>query len=219
MLSTIAAAFGVPAQVPEGAAGQALVAEAAPALGMVFAATLAERLFCPEEYERYGASQAATLASLPKHSLLLDVGAFDGSNALAFAAAGHEVFAFEPSPSKAPVIQALFSASKDSARLKLFSMAVSDATGTLPFYVKTQAASRSEAIASGFDGSEQDQLSEPPWPAKKINVPVTTLDDAVREQLMEQRTRPPSPPLTKKTNAQSAPRALSPRNASPHCLP
>eukprot|EP00966_Prymnesium_polylepis_P176172 4077752-Prymnesium_polylepis.3 len=147
--------------------------------------TAAARRWCPEVLaapkHRGTASGGPVIEALRKQppGLVLDVGAYDGAQALAFAATGHRVYAFEPSPSKAPLIRAAFEASAHAARLTLFPVAVSNETGSTAFYVTTQRSSRSRTIHNGFDGSEQDQLDPPPWPSNRTVVRVDTLDNVV----------------------------------------
>ena len=137
----------------------------------------ADRRFCPEEDENKGGLERA-LRTLTR-GLTIDVGSYDGTNALSYARAGHEVIAMEPSPSKRAPIEALFAASGHSDSLKLLPIAVSNQTGSLAFYVSTQQGTRSSIIQNGATGSEQDQLDQPPWPSTRVEVPVSTLDAVV----------------------------------------
>ena len=143
---------------------------------VVYPASSLELRWCPEGDTT---ALSASLKAIPR-GLVIDVGAYDGENALEYATAGHEVYAFEPSPSKAPIIEAAFRASPYRQSLRYFAMAASNVSGTtLPFYVSQETSSRSATIKNGDMGSEQDMLSEPPWPHIKVEVPVTTLDESI----------------------------------------
>lgn len=136
--------------------------------------------FCPESYES-GEGQLVKALHKEPRGLVLDVGAFDGTNAIEFAKAGHEVFSFEPSPSKRPLIEKAWRMSSvPPADLRLFSMALSNKSGTADFWVRRQYGGRSAVINSGELGSEQDMMGpKPSWPAERVEVPIDTLDHII----------------------------------------
>lgn len=106
-------------------------------------------------------------------SLCLDVGSFDGSNAIQFArAACDTVLAFEPTPSKIERIQRAFNTSGMAQKLQLFPMAMANFSGKTSYW-----------LANGDKGSQQDQLSQPKWGGSRhVEVPVDTLDNVVGDR-------------------------------------
>ena len=126
---------------------------------------------------------AQTLARLKQNlsasprGLVLDVGAFDGKDALAYAKAGYEVVSFEPSPSKAARIRSTFAraSSQVAARITFHAMAVGDG----------EAAGKNITFWIVNGGQQQDQIAKPTWTGADktslvpVEVPVTTLDAAV----------------------------------------
>ena len=142
----------------EGIRGDAVVYPAAPHI----------QRWCPE---LKGAGQTAgtmtvsnTLGVFPP-SIVVDVGAFDGEDAVGYAAAGHTVFSFEPTPSKARAIEAKVQASGYASRITFLPMALSNRSGTADFWV------------SDASGSQQDQLDKPTWAgARRVSVTIDTLD-------------------------------------------
>lgn len=175
--STLVLFLPIASALPEAYASLVLLPAAETTIGLVHARTSAERIFCPEQAEN-GNELSAALAALPR-GLTLDVGSYDGSNAIAYAAAGHQVLAFEPSPTTSALINRTFASSPQAVDLKLYPMAVSNASGVLPFYVSEQRGTRSNIVHDGTDGSEQDMLTEPSWPHHRVDVSVITLDEAV----------------------------------------
>jgi len=142
---------------------------------LVHAPTQLSRRWCPDD----ASSEIGNVAmrALPP-GLMLDVGAYDGVDSLRFAATGHRVYAFEPTPSKKAKILDAFAKSPYAEQLQLFPMCVSNSSGTTAFYVTTQYNPGLED-GDGSLGSQQDQMEPPPWPATRFDVPVTTLDDVV----------------------------------------
>ena len=73
-----------------------------------------------------------TLLKIPPGQLVIDVGAYDGSNAIMMAKAGHKVISMEPTPSKAAKIKKTL---EDAARrgmsgsVKFFPWAASNFSG------------------------------------------------------------------------------------------
>lgn len=100
---------------------------------------LGERLrtWCPAQGRNHRSlSLERNLARLPAKSLLLDIGAFDGGDAISFArSGGHRVLSFEPSPTKQDAISALLTAANLSAAVTLHWMALSNFTGASFFEV------------------------------------------------------------------------------------
>lgn len=110
------------------------------------------------------------LSRLPP-SLVVDVGAHDGTTSRQYAQAGHAVIAFEPSPSKLEKLRKL---QHKMPNVSFEGVALGAASGETSFFV------------SG-GGSEQDMLSRPPWAEsavamgraapREVRVPVRRLDD------------------------------------------
>lgn len=112
----------------------------------------------------------------PSPSLCLDVGSFDGKNAIAFVRKGcSSVYAFEPTPSKIKRIRTTLKRSKMEQNVTLFEMAAGNVTGTTSFWLSAVEGSKDRDA-----GSEQDQLDRPQWgAAKEVKVRVDTLDQVV----------------------------------------
>jgi len=110
---------------------------------------------------------------------MLDIGAHDGSDALAFAEhSGHRVYSFEPSPSKVARVRESFAASNLAPLLTLYPMALSNASGTVDFWVKAMLPGQQGALSS-TQGSQQDMLSKPEGPATRVEVESGRLDSVV----------------------------------------
>lgn len=128
------------------------------------------------------ASLAALLAQAPK-GLVIDVGAFDGGDAVAYAKAGHEVLSFEPVPSKHAKIEAAFRASGVGSQITLHKVALSDHMGAANFSVsKPIRKSESNRVVGGY-GSQQDGMYVP-WSdgVTLVEVPLVTLDSVVGDR-------------------------------------
>jgi FkbM family methyltransferase len=99
---------------------------------------------------------------------VLDVGCFDGTDAIRYASnGGHRVYAFEPTRSKLKGIRERLRTAGLTQNVTLFNMALSNYTGTTTFWVS-------------LAGSQVDQLSKPKWGgATPVEVRVDTLDNVV----------------------------------------
>ena len=99
--------------------------------------------------------------------VMVDVGAFDGMDAVQYAKSGRMVYSFEPGPSKIKTIRKNIATHDNSNHIKLFNMAVSNVTNKMiDFWVFNE-------------GSMQDQIEPTGIPvsqAKKTRVPVSTID-------------------------------------------
>eukprot|EP00966_Prymnesium_polylepis_P336121 7391434-Prymnesium_polylepis.1 len=140
----------------------------------VYAAPPYALRWCPEIIGQGQATGTKTvteaLRSFPP-SIVIDVGAYDGEDALEYATAGHQVYSFEPTPSKGDVIEAKYRMSPDAERIKFFRMALSNRSGTTDFWV------------SDSKGSQQDQMDKPAWEgARRVAVAIDTLDNVVGEK-------------------------------------
>ena len=98
-----------------------------------------------------------------KRTLALDIGAFDGSDAVALAdkrGGAQRVWSFEPSPSKVPYIQARINETKLADVVTLHQMALSNYSGMAQFQMfKSKRMSRGMRSAMGGNlGSAQDML-------------------------------------------------------------
>ena len=141
--------------------------------------------WCPER--RGGGtpdSLIRRLKALPPN-LMVDVGALDGSDAIAYAQAGHRVWSFEPTPSKLEPIRKRFA--REAARgasIRLFPYALSNESGSAGFVVnRAVAAPRMRRFVGDALGSAQDGLHAPPCGGGReravVNVPVRTLDGLI----------------------------------------
>ena len=114
--------------------------------------------------------------------LVLDVGSFDGRDAIAFAKAGHRVWTFEPSPGKVSPIRERIANLGLAINITVYPYAISNTTGTAPFVVN-RAGKPAQKMFRGL-GSAQDGLGKALWKvdnktAAVVQVPVRTLDGIV----------------------------------------
>ena len=120
------------------------------------------------------------------NGLVLDVGSFDGSDAIVFARAGHRVWSFEPSPGKVEPIRRRIKSklsARQAANVTLYPWALSNATGTAAFVVN-KAGNKANRMFRGQLGSAQDSLGAPLWTLDNattvvVEVPVRRIDDIV----------------------------------------
>ena len=125
------------------------------------------------------------LAEMPP-GLIIDVGAFDGSDAIAYGSAGqHRVWSFEPTPSKVDYIRERLRAASVAKSVKLFAMALSNYSGKAHFMLSTPRHGYEKYLVNG---SQQDMLvdatkniTNPADLAKLVEVPVITLDNLLSE--------------------------------------
>lgn len=110
------------------------------------------------------------LLQIQPPSLLLDIGALDGKNAIAFAKSGvHRVYSFEPTPAKIPRIRDNLHNAGVAQNVTLFNLALANYSGETELWVQ-----------GGALGSPQDQLGKPKWKGgRKTTVRVDTLDNIV----------------------------------------
>ena len=145
----------------------------------------------PHGYERGRGAVKALLQSHKPNQLVIDVGAFDGEDTIAYASSGHRVLSCEPSPSKSARIRARIARSGFAESITFVSAALADFNGTsdfvvsIPYFASDRKFLRSGSDAYGAEafGSEQDGFAVP-WSknasqAKTIQVPVRRLDDFV----------------------------------------
>ena len=122
-------------------------------------------------------AQIAALRTLP-HGLVVDVGCFDGKDAVAFANAGHRVWSFEPNPEKMDHIRTRIHRHSQQTRIKVIQVALSNFTGTAGFMAHNKSIGGPKwghALGKGF----ADKLSESSTVEEgmtTIQVPVRTLD-------------------------------------------
>jgi FkbM family methyltransferase len=123
--------------------------------------------FCPDNESLLKALSRLT------PGLAVDVGAFDGRDAMTYARAGHHVLSFEPVPSKVERIMKAFAEDPNlSKNITFYNIALASTKGTTKFWVSGK-------------GSQQDQMSPPPWTStdkslKAIDVPTDSLDNIVK---------------------------------------
>lgn len=110
-------------------------------------------------------------------SLVIDVGAYDGRDAVAYASGGHRVISFEPSPQKQSLIKKRLAASGFAQRIQFKSMALSNFTGHAEFTVQ-----RTREDDKSQYGSQQDAMFVPYASGKTVTVAVDTLDNVVGDQ-------------------------------------
>jgi len=148
-------------------------------------------VWCPQHGQIPADGKSLVYKTLSQHSpgLVIDVGAFDGKEAIEYASAGHQVLSFEPTPSKGVKIrQALRDAGVDS-KVTFFPWAVSDKAGELPFIVNVAVHLEQGKWAVDDDrekdphkmGSEQDGFNVP-WNRENsttVMVKTETLDNVV----------------------------------------
>ena len=92
---------------------------------------------------------ADTLRAFPP-SVVIDVGAYDGADALGYAKAGHTIYSFQPTPSKGDAIEAKYRASPNAANIRFYRMAISNRTGSTDFWVSHTASSTSARFQSSL---------------------------------------------------------------------
>ncbi|KOO33464.1 hypothetical protein Ctob_013459 [Chrysochromulina tobinii] len=114
---------------------------------------------------------------------VIDVGSFDGRDAIAFAKAGHRVWTIEPSPGKVEPIRERIASLGLAQNVTVFPYAMSNTTGTAPFVVN-RAGRPAQKMFRGELGSAQDGLGKALWnvdnkTAAVVHVPVRTLDAIV----------------------------------------
>ena len=120
------------------------------------------------------------ILALRKPGLILDVGSFDGGDAVRYArSGGHRVLTFEPVPSKASAIREKIQNSGLGHLIEFFPVALSNYTGTADFYVSTTKLGKKKMKVSG---TEQDAFTVP-WDkllVDKISVEVRELDEFIK---------------------------------------
>jgi len=136
--------------------------------------------FCPGGTGQFEANLLQQLNKL-KPGLVLDVGAYDGRDAISYAKAGHKVLSFEPVPSKHSKIEENIKRSGFSSNIKLYKIALSNYSGTATFFTNKPLRKKDEWIDGNF-GSEQDGFWVPWEGAEEISVPVDTLDNIIGMQ-------------------------------------
>ena len=101
-------------------------------------------------------------------SLVIDVGAYDGADAVKFASAGHKVISIEATPAKKHAILKRISRSSHADRITFLLAAASRQSGNVTF-------------TTFGKGSMQDQIRPHGWTANshEVQVPAVTLDSVV----------------------------------------
>uniref|UniRef100_A0A7S0YPS8 Methyltransferase FkbM domain-containing protein n=1 Tax=Hemiselmis tepida TaxID=464990 RepID=A0A7S0YPS8_9CRYP len=179
---------------PPTAAGEGAAPPKANKRGPARAVYALPHLWCPHGQHGGGVDLTAkTLSKIPPGQLVIDVGAYDGSNAIMMARAGHRVLSFEPTPSKAKKIKrSLANAFRQgmSGSVKFYPWAASNFSGTAPFVVNVPVVmgkngwEEDESFNASDTqnmGSEQDGFTVP-WQTdgrNKVDVKVEALDNVV----------------------------------------
>jgi len=127
-------------------------------------------------------SQLENILAFRVPGLIIDVGSFDGKDAIRFSKnGGHRVYTFEPVPSKSKRIRETIDKSGLADLITFFPVALSNYSGTTDFYVaKHKLGKRNSDVI--VDGTEQDSLSIP-WNSvhsNVISVEVRQLDDYIK---------------------------------------
>ena len=143
-------------------------------------------LWCPHgQHGGHGVDLTEkTLKFIPPGQLVIDVGAFDGSNAISMAGAGHRVLSFEPTPSKVANIKSKIAAAERrglKGSIQFFPYAASNFSGEAPFVVNAPVVvkhgrwtvdERADTSVPDNLGSEQDAFAVPWNLDKSATVPV-----------------------------------------------
>lgn len=138
------------------------------------------RRWCPARGSRIFRRNLLTLRSREPGGLVIDVGAFDGNDAVLFSHASRQhVWTFEPTPSKQSAIRHRLLENSMQTNVTLFPMALSNRSGKAAFEL-LHPTSRSRR---GTFGSAQDLLVQDDRPedlkntdTQVISVPICTLD-------------------------------------------
>jgi FkbM family methyltransferase len=105
----------------------------------------------------------------------VDVGAFNGEDAIEQNNAGHDVHSFEPSPSKADAIRGLiapYNENECGGKIHFHSAATSNVTTTMPFYIRNGGSEQDSFTKISFDGFE----------TTVVDVPVDKLDEVINDR-------------------------------------
>eukprot|EP00286_Rhodomonas_abbreviata_P000826 CAMPEP_0181288470 /NCGR_PEP_ID=MMETSP1101-20121128/348_1 /TAXON_ID=46948 /ORGANISM="Rhodomonas abbreviata, Strain Caron Lab Isolate" /LENGTH=323 /DNA_ID=CAMNT_0023392591 /DNA_START=138 /DNA_END=1109 /DNA_ORIENTATION=+ len=148
-------------------------------------------VWCPQHGQVPADGKSLVHKTLSQHSpgLVIDVGAFDGKEAIEYALAGHKVMSFEPTPSKGVRIRQAIRDAGVEESVNFYPWAVSDHSGEAPFIVNVAVHLEEGHWAVDDDkvkdptkmGSEQDGFNVP-WNKENsttVNVKVEKLDNVV----------------------------------------
>mmetsp|Transcript_26088 Transcript_26088/g.59101 ORF Transcript_26088/g.59101 Transcript_26088/m.59101 type:complete len:332 (-) Transcript_26088:240-1235(-) len=146
-------------------------------------------VWCPAHGDARGSGLHRVLSEFPPGQLVIDVGAYDGKEAIEYASAGHNVLSFEPTPSKSENIRRKIRSADLEDKITFYPWAVSDKSGEAPFIVNVgvHLENGKWAINEGEEknpetmGSEQDGFRVP-WSHENsttVNVKVEKLDNVV----------------------------------------
>mmetsp|Transcript_29562 Transcript_29562/g.49702 ORF Transcript_29562/g.49702 Transcript_29562/m.49702 type:complete len:313 (-) Transcript_29562:840-1778(-) len=133
--------------------------------------------YCPGGAHQHRAALVSVLKK-ERPGLILDVGAYDGRDAIAYARAGHKVLSFEPVPSKHAKIERNFRESGVWDQIELHKIALGNFTGETRFYVNKPLRAKDGWVDDNI-GSEQDGIYVPWSGALATTVTVDTLDNIV----------------------------------------
>lgn len=147
----------------------------APSALLIYPASV-QQSWCP-----HGSERDAALRALPP-GLCVDVGAFDGADAIQYATAGHRVVSLEASPQKADVIKQRLRQHGVDKLVTFYPYAAGNRSGTATFIVhKPVAEDVGDAnFMNGNLGSQQDAFGVP-WTqdTHRVEVPVRRLDELI----------------------------------------
>ena len=103
------------------------------------------QLWCPHRRTDKVDFTEKTLSLIPSGQIVIDVGAYDGSNAISMARAGHRVLSFEPTPSKVEKIKRNIAAAEKKGlkgKIRFFPYAASNFSGEAPFIINAPVVAR-----------------------------------------------------------------------------
>lgn len=130
--------------------------------------------FCPGK----PSSANSIREALEKHAagLVIDVGAFDGKDAVNYAKAGHEVLSFEPSPANIVHVRRRFANTTVGGRITFYPVALADREGNATF------SGQGRPGETGALGAFIESAAPTKRRLKATQVPVRTLDSVVGER-------------------------------------
>ena len=138
--------------------------------------------FCPRGTNPLSNVFAGLNNIFPKNQLIIDVGAFDGSDSIQYAKSGHRVLSFEPSPSKISRIVSNFVREGVTNQVQLYEVALGNQDTIRKFQVSDAIDPTEMKFMGPHHGSAQDSFAVP-WTknVRTVNVRVRRLDDVLDE--------------------------------------
>lgn len=112
---------------------------------------------------------------VPKNPVILEAGAFDGTDTIAMARMWPKstIYAFEPEPTNfAKILKGI----EQLKNVYCYPLALGDRTGTIDFHLSQDSKSNRTGSGSLLQPSKHVELSEPGTFGKTLTVPIATLD-------------------------------------------